>query len=170
MTGTCTARAQSGPGKIAMRTDDLFVQTPGGRLFTRVWGGRERCRALPPIILFHDSLGSVELWRDFPETLAAATRHPVVAYDRLGFGKSDPHPGSLEIAFVRNEARSSVPALRAELEIDRMILLGHSVGGAMAVVAGAHFADTTVAVITESAQAFVEDRTLAAIREAKSSF
>jgi pimeloyl-ACP methyl ester carboxylesterase len=51
-----------------------------------------------------------------------------------------------------------------------MILFGHSVGGAMAVIAASRFADAAVAVITESAQAFVEDRTLAAIRDAKSAF
>ena len=118
-----------------MRTDDVFVNAPGGRLFARIWGGQEQLRAIPPIILFHDSLGSVELWRDFPARLMTATGRPVIAYDRLGFGKSDPHPDRLEIAFVRNEARSSIPALRAELAIDRMILLGHSVGGAMAVIA-----------------------------------
>jgi len=153
-----------------VRTDDVFVNAPGGRLFARIWGGQEQLRAIPPIILFHDSLGSVELWRDFPARLMTATGRPVIAYDRLGFGKSDPHPDRLEIAFVRNEARSSIPALRAELAIDRMILFGHSVGGAMAVIAASRFADAAVAVITESAQAFVEDRTLAAIRDAKSAF
>jgi pimeloyl-ACP methyl ester carboxylesterase len=155
---------------MAVRTDDIFVNAPGGKLFARVWGGPELLRAVPPIILVHDSLGSVELWRDFPAMLATVTGHPVIAYDRLGFGKSDPHPDRLEIAFVRNEARSSIPALRAAFEIDRMILFGHSVGGAMAVVAASRFADAAVAVITESAQAFVEDRTLTAIRDAKSAF
>jgi pimeloyl-ACP methyl ester carboxylesterase len=155
---------------MAERIDDVFVEAPGGRLFARVWGGRERCRVLPPVILFHDSLGSVDLWRDFPAALATETGHPVIAYDRLGFGKSDASPAALQLAFVRDEARTSLPALRAALDIGRMILFGHSVGGAMAVVAGARFADVTAAVITESAQAFVEDRTLAAIRAAKSSF
>jgi pimeloyl-ACP methyl ester carboxylesterase len=155
---------------MAVRTDDVFVNAPGGKLFARIWGAHEDIRATPPIILFHDSLGSVELWRDFPAMLTTVTGHPVIAYDRLGFGKSDPHPDRLEIAFVRNEARSSIPALRAELEIDRMILFGHSVGGAMAVVAASRFADAAVAVVTESAQAFVEDRTVAAIRSAKADF
>ena len=42
---------------MAVRTDDVFVNTPGGRLFARIWGGQEQLRAIPPIILFHDSLG-----------------------------------------------------------------------------------------------------------------
>ena len=72
----------------------------------------------PPIVLFHDSLGSVALWRDFPAVLAQATGHGVIAYDRLGFGRSDPHPGRLSNDFVQTEAREGFRALR-ELR-DRM--------------------------------------------------
>jgi pimeloyl-ACP methyl ester carboxylesterase len=150
--------------------EDLWVPTQSGRLFVRVWGDRVRFRAEAPIILFHDSLGCVALWRAFPAALAAATGHPVIAYDRLGFGRSDPNPGDLPLGFVRNEARSNIPALRSALEIDRMILFGHSVGGAMALIGGAHFSAETTAIITESAQTFVEDRTLEAIREARTAF
>lgn len=150
--------------------EDLHAVTKDGRLFARVWGGRDTCRVVAPIVLFHDSLGCVELWRDFPAALASVTEHPVVAYDRLGFGRSDPYPGDIDIGFVRHEARSTVPALRDALGMDQMILFGHSVGGAMAIVTAALFPDATAAVITESAQVFIEDRTLAAIREAKQAF
>jgi len=140
-------------------------------LFARAWGDWPRPQAVAPIVLIHDSLGSVELWRDFPGRLAAGTGHPVVAYDRLGFGRSDPHPGTLEIpGFIRDEARSSFPALRAALAIDRMILFGHSTGGAMAVVAAVEFAAAALGVITEGAQVFPEDRTLDGVRAAKSAF
>ncbi|MGL6126360.1 alpha/beta fold hydrolase, partial [Chryseobacterium artocarpi] len=46
----------------------------------------------PTIVFLHDSLGSVQLWRDFPAKLAAATECNVLAYDRLGYGKSFPMP------------------------------------------------------------------------------
>ena len=74
---------------------DVFVHAPGGRLFVRIWGDLGARGRLAPIVLMHDSLGSVEIWRDFPSQLAIATGHPVVAYDRLGFGRSDPHPSLL---------------------------------------------------------------------------
>jgi pimeloyl-ACP methyl ester carboxylesterase len=156
---------------ILSHASDVLVEAPGGRLFARLWGDRPGPKALAPIVLMHDSLGSVELWRDFPTRLATATGHPVVAYDRLGFGRSDPHPGALEIpGFIRDEARTSLPALRTALAVDRMILFGHSVGGAMAIVAAAELAAATLGVITESAQTFAEDRTLAGVRAAKSAF
>jgi pimeloyl-ACP methyl ester carboxylesterase len=147
---------------------DIFIKAPGGKRFARIWGDLNASSA--PIILLHDSLGSVELWRDFPARLMETTGHPVVAYDRLGFGRSDPYPGALDVDFIREEARSSLPALRAILGIGRMMLFGHSVGGGMSVAAGAALPETTVAVITESAQAFVEDRTLTGIREAERAF
>jgi pimeloyl-ACP methyl ester carboxylesterase len=153
------------------RSSDVFVNAPGGRLFVRVWGDEERVRAAPAIVLIHDSLGSVELWRDFPARMAAATGHPVVAYDRLGFGRSDPHPGVLDpAAFIREEAHTALPALRQALALDRTILFGHSVGGAMAIIGAAECGEATLGVITESAQVFAEDRTLASIRAAKAAF
>jgi len=147
---------------------DVFVDTPGGRLFARTWPHQAPTR--PPIVLFHDSLGCVDTWRDFPLVLAEKTGHPVVAYDRLGFGRSDVRSGALDRTFIRHEALTTLPALRAALGIDRMILFGHSVGGAMAVAAAALWQDASVAVITESAQTFVEDHTTAAVRDRRAAF
>ena len=108
---------------------DRFVRAPGGSLFVRVWGTIGSSTGRSAIILFHDSLGCVELWREFPSQLASTTGLPVVAYDRLGFGRSDPHPGRLKFGFVEDETRTAVPELRSALGIERMVLFGHSVGG-----------------------------------------
>jgi pimeloyl-ACP methyl ester carboxylesterase len=154
-----------------VRSSEHWVSTERGRLFAKTW--------MPPdqplgtkaaIVLFHDSLGCVDVWRDFPERLALATQHFVVAYDRLGFGRSDPYPGFLSADFMRDEAATSVPRLREQLGFDAMIPFGHSVGGAMAVATAMHLPDCCVALVTESAQAFVEDRTLAGIRAAQAAF
>ena len=137
----------------------------------RQWTPRDDCSdARASIILFHDSLGCVDLWRDFPQQLASATGLRVVAYDRLGFGRSDPHPGPLPITFIHDEAREIVPRLRAELGCDQMVLFGHSVGGGMAIATAAHLAESCIGVITESAQSFVEDKTRSGIRTAQADF
>jgi pimeloyl-ACP methyl ester carboxylesterase len=149
---------------------DHRIPTPEGDLFARTWRPEGVEASAPTLLLFHDSLGSVELWRGFPAALTAATRLPVLAYDRLGFGRSAPHPGRLEPDFTTHEARTSVPALRAQLGLERFVAFGHSVGGAMAIATGVAFPDACAAVVTESAQAFVEDRTLAGIREAQVRF
>ena len=46
----------------------------------------------PTIIFLHDSLGCIELWRDFPQKLAETTKCNILVYDRLGYGKSEPMP------------------------------------------------------------------------------
>ena len=147
---------------------DSYVNVPGGSVFVRRW--RPVTHAHSPIILLHDSLGCVELWRDFPAELAKVTNREVIAYDRLGFGKSSPRAQRPSEHFVAEEAETYFPALRCELDIDRFALLGHSVGGAMAVMVAALHGDKCDALVTESAQASVEQRTLSGIRAAKEQF
>ena len=154
-----------------LETEEFFIDTGAGRVFARTWnfdGTGDAGEA--PVILFHDSLGCVELWRDFPSKLARATGRGVVAYDRLGFGRSDKHPGSLTPSFVRDEARGAFSTLRSHLGITNFVAFGHSVGGGMAISAAGAFAKDCRALVTESAQAFVEDRTLTGIREAERGF
>ncbi|QCI12828.1 alpha/beta hydrolase [Pseudomonas putida] len=145
-----------------------WVQTPQGKLFAQQWSPAEA--GAVPIILLHDSLGCVELWRDFPAQLAAATGQQVIAYDRLGFGRSDAHLGLLRRGFVEAEALEGFAALREQLGIDEFVVFGHSVGGGMAVSCAAAYSGQCRGVITESAQAFVEDRTLEGIRAADRQF
>lgn len=151
-------------------TEVLRVRIPAGELFVQRWFPAAHDPQRPVIVLFHDSLGCVELWRDFPEQLCLRSGLEVVAYDRLGFGRSTRHPGALPLGFIGDEADSVFPLLRKALGIERFIAFGHSVGGAMASVCAARHGADCVALITESAQAFVETLTLEGIRLAKAQF
>ena len=89
------------PVEIAM--SEIRVSTPDGHLFVKRWQPQTGAGNAPgkaPIVLMHDSLGSVALWRDFPEQLAVATSREVIAYDRLGFGQSDANPHQLGPRFL----------------------------------------------------------------------
>lgn len=147
---------------------EALIATPQGRLFAQRWPGA--AAGLAPILLFHDSLGSVGLWRDLPAALAQATRREVIAYDRLGFGRSDRHPGRLPLDFVAAEARDGFAALRAALRIGRFVTMGHSVGGGMAVEAAAAFPQDCVAVVTIAAQFCSDEPVRAGIRAAQAGF
>ncbi|MDF1503655.1 alpha/beta fold hydrolase [Roseisolibacter sp. H3M3-2] len=149
---------------------DHTIATPHGALFSRTWAPADARAGAAPVLLFHDSLGSVELWRDFPAALAVATGRTVVAYDRLGFGRSDPHPGTLPPTFVADEVDAGVAPVRAALGLARVVAFGHSVGGGMAVATAARLGDACEALVTVSAQSFVEDRTLAGVRAARAAF
>jgi pimeloyl-ACP methyl ester carboxylesterase len=108
-------------------------------------------------------------WRDFPQALAMATGREVIAYDRLGFGRSSARSGLPSMGFIAEEGTLHFPALRDALGLSRYALFGHSVGGAMALAIAANDRRCE-AVVTESAQAFVEERTLEGIRAARAQF
>lgn len=150
-------------------THDLFLNSPRGRLFVRTWSSAKPATGAP-IVLLHDSLGSVELWRSFPQQLCAATGRTVHAYDRLGFGKSDACSGKLPLDFVAQEAVTDFAWVAQQLGLHHFVVLGHSVGGGMAAHIAAYHGVSCVALITESAQAFVEDRTTEGIKLAREAF
>lgn len=150
-------------------TDDLRVQVADGHLFVRRWQPAT-LQDTTPLILLHDSLGSVELWRDFPAQLADHLQQPVFAYDRLGFGQSSARSQLPGWQFIAEEAETVFPDLLQALDIGDFALLGHSVGGAMALHVAATQGKACRWVVTEAAQAFVEERTREGIRQAKQFF
>ena len=154
-----------------VHSEEFWPETPAGRLFAKRWTSTAAdAVAVSPLILLHDSLGSVEQWREFPAILARSTRRSVVAYDRLGFGRSDPRQDQVPIDFIEGEASGSFRHVREALAIDRFSVLGHSVGGAMAVGIAAAYPTHCESLITLSAQSFVEDLTLSGIRAARQVF
>jgi pimeloyl-ACP methyl ester carboxylesterase len=151
-----------------------WIDTARGRLLACCWQPPERSEdrlgERPPVVLFHDSLGCIELWREFPVVLAEHTGRTVIAYDRLGFGRSDSRTDRPGVNFIGEEAKSIFPRVREQLGFDRFIAFGHSVGGGMAVHCAAEYAAACEALITEAAQSFVEERTRAGIRKAEQEF
>jgi pimeloyl-ACP methyl ester carboxylesterase len=147
---------------------DVSVKVPGGSLFVRCWNNGRIDHS--PIILLHDSLGCVDLWRDFPIALANATSRPIIEYDRLGFGKSTPRTAPPSFKFIPEEAEVYFPELLRALDINRFVLFGYSVGGGMSLVIASRFREECEAVITESAQSFVEPHTIAGLKAAKKQF
>lgn len=152
----------------ALQKDTHFLSVPGGKLYVRSWRPADTPDE-PPLILLHDSLGCVDLWREFPERLAEQLGRPVIAYDRLGFGRSSQRQGVPSSNFIDEEARDYFPLIKQQLSLHTYTLLGHSVGGSMALHIAASDPDCQ-AVVTMSAQAFVEDLTLQGIREAQQGF
>ncbi|MBB4864088.1 pimeloyl-ACP methyl ester carboxylesterase [Pseudomonas nitritireducens] len=152
----------------AVVTREHWIHSDQGRLFAQHWAPADARDE--PILLLHDSLGCVTLWRDFPQNLALSTGRQVIAYDRLGFGRSEPYPGALPLDFIEAEARDHFPLLQAHFGFERCVPFGHSVGGAMAVTCAARHPQACAALISESAQAFVELRTRDGIRAAEQEF
>jgi pimeloyl-ACP methyl ester carboxylesterase len=90
------------------------------------------------IVMLHEGLGSVSLWRDFPEQLAQATGCRVLVYSRLGYGHSSPLHEPRRVDYMHEEARIWLPAILSRLGIRRPFLFGHSDGASIALI---HAAD-----------------------------
>lgn len=140
------------------------IQFEGQSIFVQKWSSVEWSKT--PIILLHESLGCVALWRDFPEKLAQLCQRDVIAYDRLGFGKSSALAG-LDFQFIVNEAQTTFAQVLKFFNLEQFIVMGHSVGGAMSAVISATYPEQCQAVITVASQAMIEEQTLEGIREAE---
>lgn len=120
----------------------------------------------PTIVFLHDSLGCIELWRDFPQKLAEMTQCNIFIYDRLGYGKSEPMlTHERPVNYMELEA-DILQDLLQKSKIDNAILFGHSDGATIALLTASKFPDRIKAVIAEAAHIFVEDITLQGIHEA----
>jgi pimeloyl-ACP methyl ester carboxylesterase len=86
------------------------------------------------LVLLHEGLGSVGLWRGFPRALREATGRRVVAFSRFGHGRSDPPRAPRTPAFFHEEAHDVLPALLAQLDTPEPLLVGHSDGASIALV------------------------------------
>lgn len=102
----------------------------GKRLDYACWGPPPG--VAPTLVLLHEGLGCVDLWRDVPEWLAAATGCGVVAYSRAGYGRSDPADLPRPLDYMTREAVEVLPEVLDRLGIQTTVLIGHSDGATIA--------------------------------------
>jgi pimeloyl-ACP methyl ester carboxylesterase len=123
---------------------------------------------LPVLVLLHEGLGSVGLWRGFPAALAGATGRRVIAFSRFGHGRSATPPRPRTPAFFHEEALEVLPELLRVLHAPEPILVGHSDGASIALIHAAHHPVSGVVLLAP--HVVVEDITLAAIRRTREAF
>lgn len=136
------------------------ITLDGRRLETAWWGTPSEDVS---IVLLHEGLGCIDIWRDVPQTLAAWTGLPVFAWSRFGYGQSDPRPLPWPVSYMHDEARL-LPSVLDIAGIRACILLGHSDGGSIATIHAGTGEARVRALITIAAHFFVEDVNIAAIR------
>jgi pimeloyl-ACP methyl ester carboxylesterase len=121
----------------------------------------------PTIVMLHEGLGSVSMWKDFPAQLARATGCGVLAYSRYGHGKSQRLQEKRLVDFMHHEGTLALPALLEQLGIQRPILLGHSDGASICIIYAAACPSEPGArpraLILEAPHVFVEDLTVNSI-------
>ncbi len=124
--------------------------------------------AEPALVFLHEGLGSVALWRDFPERLASLSGRRALIYSRAGHGQSDVPSGDRTPAFMHEEALEVLPELLRVAGVERPVLVGHSDGGSIALIYASQH--PVSGLILLAPHVFVEDVTVASIEEARETF
>ena len=156
---------------MAVRTIDKKTDLFGHRLQTRWLRHESRKPARAPVLVFlHEGLGSIELWGDFPQSIALGTGLDAFLYDRLGHGRSDPLPAAgIDMTYQDEEIYRYLPGILEQQGISRPIFIGHSDGGTIALLYAAKYSGT-VGIVTEAAHVFVDDLTVKGIRNAVAAY
>jgi pimeloyl-ACP methyl ester carboxylesterase len=144
------------------------VVVDGKRLET-LWLEPEQA-ARPTIVMLHEGLGSIALWKDFPQRLALATGCGVLVYSRYGHGGSDKLLEKRPVEFMHHEGDVVLPELLDKLGIARPILLGHSDGGSIALIFAGKYPERPRALMLEAPHVLVEDLSVASITQAKDQY
>ncbi|UYV36611.1 alpha/beta hydrolase [Rhodobacteraceae bacterium D3-12] len=125
----------------------------------------------PVIVLLHEGLGCVALWREFPQALSAATGAPVFAYSRAGYGQSDACELPRPLDYMTREAVTVLPDVLAALGADRVVLMGHSDGATIAAEYAGRTEDARLrGVVLMAPHFFTEAPGLAEIAQARAAF
>jgi pimeloyl-ACP methyl ester carboxylesterase len=144
-----------------------FLKCGGHQLEIKRISGQKN---LPTLIFLHEGLGSLALWKDFPDKLAAATRAPALVYSRYGYGKSDRLAGDRAVDYMHREALETLPDLRRQLSLEDVALVGHSDGASIALIHAGAGRWAVRGLILEAPHVFVEQMGLDQIALAKTAF
>jgi pimeloyl-ACP methyl ester carboxylesterase len=136
------------------------------------WIGTERPDA-PLLIFLHEGLGSLSMWRDFPQRLCAAAGCRGLVYSRPGYGRSTPRPHDERwgVDFMHRQAHELLPALRQALRIEQPAwLVGHSDGASIALLHAAQHPEAVAGLVLMAPHLFVEDVSVSSIERTRELF
>jgi pimeloyl-ACP methyl ester carboxylesterase len=142
-----------------------FLTASGHRLDYRWIEPRGEDR--PTLVFLHEGLGSVELWKDFPDQVAEATGAGTLVYSRYGYGKSDPLEGRRAVDYMHREALEALPEVLADRGIANPVLVGHSDGASIALIHAGAGRWPVRGLVLMAPHVFVEDLTVESIAQAK---
>lgn len=125
----------------------------------------------PTLVLLHEGLGCVALWRNFPQALAAATGCGVFLWSRAGYGQSDPAPPPWPLDYMTREAETRLQPTLDAAGVRDCVLVGHSDGATIAVEYAGGVSDGRVlGLVLIAPHVFAEPTGLAAIARTRLAF
>lgn len=135
------------------------------------WVG-ESASTQPTVVFLHEGLGSVALWKDFPERFCRAGGFRGLVFSRYGYGRSTPRPHGERwpVDFMHQQAWEVLPALLEHLGVNRPWLFGHSDGGSIALLHAARFPGAVSGLVVVAPHIMVEDISVASIAQARTAY
>jgi pimeloyl-ACP methyl ester carboxylesterase len=128
----------------------------------------------PIAVFLHEGLGSLSMWKDWPQTLCDRLGMRGLVYSRPGYGGSTPRPHETKwpVDFMSTQAKEALPALLDVLGVDaaerrRMWLIGHSDGASISLLYASAFPDALAGAVVIAPHVFVEDISVESIAAAK---
>jgi pimeloyl-ACP methyl ester carboxylesterase len=161
------AKTPGEPSLPEPRAHRDYVTVDGKRLETLRYPPRGNTRT---IVMLHEGLGSVSMWKDFPGQLVKSTGCGVLVYSRYGHGKSERLAEKRSDDFMRHEAQAVLPELLERCEIEAPILLGHSDGGSISIIYAATAPQKPAALVLEAPHVFVEDLSVSSISKIRAAY
>ena len=120
----------------------------------------------PVLILLHEGLGSVAMWRDIPKLIHEKTKMNILVYSRIGYGKSSKAELPRPTNYMSIEAEEYLPIILQKLSIKKYFLIGHSDGGTIAALASINKSSVELlGTILIAPHFFVEKESIIAIEE-----
>jgi pimeloyl-ACP methyl ester carboxylesterase len=150
-------------------SETKYLDVDGVRLETS-WIGPGPVEA-PTLVLLHEGLGSVSLWKDFPQRLAELSGWGVLAYSRQGYGRSDPVEVPRPLSYMHHEGLQVLPKLLNAAGIRQTILIGHSDGASIALInAGGVQDPRVIGAVLMAPHVLTEEISVASIHQARAAY
>jgi pimeloyl-ACP methyl ester carboxylesterase len=138
--------------------------TVGDKQLEYMWLGPPPNEA-PTLVFLHEGLGSLAMWRGFPQRLVEQLGFGALVYSRAGYGNSEEIELPRTVRFMHDEALITLPHILDEFAISQAILVGHSDGGSIALINAGGAGDHRVrGLILMAPHVFVEETGLQSIR------
>jgi pimeloyl-ACP methyl ester carboxylesterase len=160
--------------KMVVEFVDIVWRTRTVRI-EHVWLSPQRTDA-PLMVFLHEGLGSLSMWRDFPQRVCDALGFRGLVYSRPGYGQSTSRADEevWGVDFMHQQAFEVLPALLKALAVDTqhdaLWLLGHSDGGSIALLHAAKFPTQVQGAIVLAPHIIVEDLSVASIEKTRQAY
>ncbi len=130
----------------------------------------------PLVVFLHEGLGSLSMWKGFPQRLCETLGCRGLVYSRPGYGRSTPRAAGQAWGadFMHRQAHDVLPALLEALHIDAvrqpLWLFGHSDGGSIALLHAARFPQAVAGAIVLAPHILVEALSITSITQARDDY